>query len=114
MKTKVFFLINDEQENKVYDLINRHLFQYDVCVGTNLPEDPKNYNLIILWNIRRILKELPTESKLIIFHSSDLPKGRGWAPIYHALAENRSEHVISAILAAPKVDSGDKIGRAHV
>jgi methionyl-tRNA formyltransferase len=43
----------------------------------------------------------------LVVHESDLPKGKGYAPIQWQLLEGRSEITISLIEAAKKFDSGD-------
>ena len=48
----------------------------------------------------------------MIFHSSDLPNGKGWAPIYNAIAKEKEYFVITGILAAPIVDAGDIVVKA--
>jgi methionyl-tRNA formyltransferase len=108
---RLFFVVNDLSEFDFQDLLMKHLPGVPVDVGTQLPEQPFGYRLIILWNYRRILRKLPS-SNIIIFHSSDLPDGRGWAPIYYAVAEQKQDFVISGILAAPDVDAGDIIVKA--
>ena len=113
MNGKVYFMVEANAEIDLAALIERHLERYDVSVGQCLPECPAQYRMIVLWNLRRIIRDLPATSNFVVFHSSDLPKGRGWAPIYHSLADGHEEHVITAILAAPKVDAGDVIAKAR-
>ena len=49
----------------------------------------------------------------VVFHSSDLPKGRGWAPLYHALAGRQRRHTVSLFYASAGVDEGPLIAKAH-
>jgi len=49
----------------------------------------------------------------VVFHSSDLPKGRGWAPLYYAIVNNEKEHVLSMLFANSEVDAGDIIAKAR-
>lgn len=42
-----------------------------------------------------------------VIHESDLPKGRGWSPLAWQILEGKTEIVVSAIVCAEKVDSGD-------
>ncbi len=113
MKEEVFFLVEDVNVTNISPYIDRHLQEYSVTIGDVFPEQPNNFRLIVLWNLRRVIKDLPPNTNVVVFHSSDLPVGRGWAPIYHTLADGLEEHVISAIFAAAKVDGGDVIAKAR-
>jgi methionyl-tRNA formyltransferase len=113
MKKNVYFVIESEGDFTLAPLIERHLSGHAVSVGNSLPVFPENYHLIVLWNLRRIIRDLPATNNVVVFHSSDLPRGRGWAPIYHALANGFQYHVITAILAGPEVDAGDVIAKAR-
>jgi methionyl-tRNA formyltransferase len=113
MKEEVFFLVEDVSSTNIEPYIERHLQRYAVTIGDQLPEQPHGFRLIVLWNLHRVIKDLPPTSNIVVFHSSDLPVGRGWAPIYHTLADGLEQHVISAIFAAPKVDCGEVIAKAR-
>jgi len=113
MVSRIFFLLNALDEFDFGELLARHLSECEVSLGTSLPPHPEDYRLIVLWSYRKVLRELPPSNNVILFHSSDLPEGRGWAPIYHAIADNHEFYVISGIFAAPEVDSGDVIVKAH-
>jgi methionyl-tRNA formyltransferase len=60
-----------------------------------------------------VLRDLPASRNLLVFHSSDLPQGRGWAPLYHALAKGQAEHVVTALFAEAEVDAGDILAKAR-
>lgn len=113
MKLKIHFVVEPSGDKRLRPLIDRHLHAFSVSIAEDLPEKPEDYSLIVLWNLRRLIRELPSTRNVVVFHSSDLPKGRGWAPIYHAFAESQREHVITAILAGPEVDAGDVIAKAR-
>ena len=91
----------------------RHLNQHVITIGDIFPERPEDYRLIVLWNLHWVIRDLPATRNVVVFHSSDLPQGRGWAPVYHALAGSQDEFVISAIFAASEVDSGEVIAKAR-
>jgi methionyl-tRNA formyltransferase len=110
---RLFFVLNDLSEFTFHEILERHLSNVSVDVGTQLPSTPSDYRLIILWSYRQVIRTLPDPNNVILFHSSDLPQGRGWAPIYHTLSENRPEYVISGIFAGPQVDTGDVIVKAR-
>lgn len=110
---RIFFVLNDYNDFTFNDLLSKHLSDCLIDLGTRLPVSASDYSLIILWNYKKIIKDLPVENNVILFHSSKLPLGKGWAPIYYTLAEGKKEFVISGILADPKVDSGDVVVRAR-
>ena len=109
MNYRVHIVVNDFEEEPPIKIANNYLTDSELSFSRCIPECPSLYDLIILWNIRTVLKELPNTSNIVVFHSSDLPKGRGWAPIYYAIANSQQKHTITAILASEKVDSGDII-----
>lgn len=113
MKPKIHFVVEPNGEARLHALAGIHLYAIGVSISESLPENPLDYSLIVLWNLRRILHELPPTRNVVVFHSSDLPRGRGWAPLYHSLASNQSEHVITAILAGTEVDAGEIIAKAR-
>lgn len=113
MRKNICFVTESVVNLTLGKLIERHLSEHAVSVGNSLPASPEKYHLIVLWNLRRVIRDLPTTNNIVVFHSSDLPRGRGWAPIYHALLNGFQQHVITAILAGPKVDAGDVIAKAR-
>lgn len=110
--TRLFFLINDLEEFNFAGLIKNHLPDIDVGIGTNLPPCPNDYKMIIPWNYRKIIHDIPTPNNIVIFHSSDLPHGKGWAPIYYSIVEKQKHYTISGIFASHDVDSGNIIVKA--
>jgi methionyl-tRNA formyltransferase len=48
----------------------------------------------------------------VLFHSSDLPKGRGWAPIYNTIVRDLPL-VQTMLFAVKEVDSGPMIAKAR-
>jgi methionyl-tRNA formyltransferase len=52
--------------------------------------------------------------RMAVFHSSDLPKGRGWAPIYTTLASQNPVHTITLCYLAHPVDSGNILLKARI
>tara|TARA_Y100001970_G_scaffold292364_1_gene433401 strand:- start:5404 stop:6081 length:678 start_codon:yes stop_codon:yes gene_type:complete len=104
---KIFFLINSLKEFNFNEEIKNYLSNYSVTVGESLPRNIKEYELIVIWNFRKIINNIPDNRNIMIFHSSELPDGKGWAPIYHNIARGLKFHTVSGILANEKVDSGD-------
>jgi len=113
MKPKVHFVVEPNGDARLHDLVEKHLVAIDVSISERLPEYPSSYSLIILWNLHHLIRDLPATRNVVVFHSSDLPLGRGWAPLYHALANSQSKHVITAILADTEVDAGEIIAKAR-
>lgn len=110
---KVFFLVNSLNEFNCYDLIKKYLDGVHVTIGESLPQCTEEYNLIVLWSYRKIIPNISGKKNIVVFHSTDLPEGRGWAPIYHTLLKGLEFFVISGILAAEDVDTGDLIVKAR-
>lgn len=109
---KVFFLVNSMDEFNFDTLVKKHLDGCRVKTGTSLPANTEQYDLIILWSHRKIIKNIPSRRNVVLFHSSDLPEGKGWAPIYNAISRGKKYYVVSGIFADKKVDSGDMIVKA--
>jgi methionyl-tRNA formyltransferase len=113
MRQRVHFLTEHPDSQDLLSLVHKYLVDFDVTLSKSLPDKSDEFCLIVLWNLPRKIYNLPAKRNIVVFHSSDLPNGRGWAPIYYALAENRKEHVITAILASEQVDSGEIIAKAR-
>ena len=109
---RVFFLVNKLGEFDFLQYVKKHLNEISVTVGDSLPEHTDEYDLIVLWSYRKIIKNIPSGKNIILFHSSDLPDGKGWAPIYYSIHSGLEHFTISGILADEKVDSGDIIVKA--
>ncbi|MGI0057294.1 MAG: hypothetical protein ACREAK_07970 [Nitrosarchaeum sp.] len=109
---KIFFLVNNLDEIDFKEYAKKHLVNETIVINTILPKETKDYDLVILWNYRKILKNIENKKNIVIFHSSDLPYGKGWAPIYYSIIEENEFYTISGILAYEEVDSGDVIIKA--
>jgi len=86
------------------------------CTVVARHEDvPATPDLGMLLGYERIVPEdvlrLPRLG-FVLFHSSDLPRGRGWAPIYYTMTQ-RLPLVQTLLFAAPGVDEGNLIAKAH-
>jgi len=112
MKRKVFFYTQKKNFLNLKKYIKKHLRGIKVANGEKLPKNPEKYNLIILWNVTKVVKPIPSSKNIVVFHSSDLPKGRGWAPIFNAIKNKNVFHTISAIMVNNKIDRGDIILKA--
>jgi methionyl-tRNA formyltransferase len=108
---KIFFLLNNLTEFNAKEHCDKYLLQCEIFFGTSLPTVLEDFDLIVPWNYQKIIKNHC--NNIVIFHSSDLPKGKGWAPIFNAFNLEFDEYVISAILLNKRVDSGDIIAKAR-
>lgn len=109
----LLFVLNDLSEFDFAHLLDKHLSSWRTEVATEMPADCSAYKLIVLWSYRKIIKNIPEPNNVVVFHSSDLPERKGWAPIYYTIAEDSPYYVISGILAAPQVDAGDIVLKAR-
>ena len=108
----ILFIVNKKADFAIQNYIDKHLSDFEIQVKENLPKDILSYDLIVLWSYRKILKNVSHYRNIILFHSSDLPDGKGWAPIFNTLNRNKKVFVISGIFPADEVDSGDIICQA--
>lgn len=108
----IYFVINDFEEFNFSDLIKKHLNKVSIAVGQLLPSNPENYDLVILWNYKKIIQNTNNFKNVILFHSSDLPHGKGWAPIYNTIIEKQEYYTITGLLMAEEVDAGNIIVKA--
>lgn len=115
MTPRVCILLNSLDEYDFEEALHRYLptDRFEVTIAETFPDDPLKYQLIVPWSYRKIIKQAEQAGNVVVIHSSDLPEGRGWAPIYYAFSEQKSEYVISGIFAANEVDTGDVIVRAR-
>jgi methionyl-tRNA formyltransferase len=107
---KIFFLLNHLSEFNAQTFCKKYLKNHEISYGVTLPENPESFDLITPWNYKKIIKDYKLKN-IIIFHSSDLPKGKGWAPIFNVFYKELDEYVISAILLDEEVDSGNIIAQ---
>jgi len=97
-------------------ILNKQKFnQINFKISNNHNDISQKYNLVFSFGYRKIIPNnylrIPKKG-VIIFHSSDLPRGKGWAPLYHALVEKRRKHTVSMFFANKKIDSGNIIAKA--
>lgn len=111
--TRVFFLINEGSAIVPKSQLVEHLPEVEVAFDHKLPSRPDEFDLIVLWSYRKIIPNLSRYKNAMLFHSSNLPDGKGWAPIYYSLVNGFEYYTISGILGADEVDSGDIVCRAR-
>ena len=110
---KVFFVVNDLHEFTFQSYIDKYLSDVAVSIGQEPPDNPSEYAMVVLWNYQKIIKPNKKYKNYIVFHSSPLPVGRGWAPIYHAFVDEMNYYTVTGIFAEDEVDTGDIIIRAR-
>jgi methionyl-tRNA formyltransferase len=114
MTPRVCILLNDLAEFDFKDQLHRYLpsERFQTEITATFPLCPTDFQLIVPWSYRKIIRQAVPLNNILVMHSSNLPEGRGWAPIYHAFAEQKKEYVISGILADHEPDTGDIVIRA--
>jgi len=78
---------------------------------------PNTTDVVFVLNYQHIIpKKYFNKFKfgMIIIHSSDLPKGRGWAPIYNSIHNGDTEYVLTALKIDEKVDRGDILMKLRI
>lgn len=115
MNPRICILLNKLEEFDFEATLNLYLprERFEVEIAEIFPRRPMDYRLIVSWNYRKIIKQAEQAGNVVVMHSSNLPEGRGWAPIYYSFREQQPEYVISGIFAADEVDAGDVIVRAR-
>ncbi len=82
-------------------------------VGSDLFYNHKNidssYNIVFILGYHSIIEQeyLHKHNHNIVVHESDLPNGKGWAPMFWQIIENKNEIIFSMFEASVDVDDGD-------
>lgn len=115
MKTKICFLVNSYSEYTFKSLLDYFLPKenYEIDVLDHIPENPSDYRLIIPWSFRKIISNAAEFGNVFIVHSSNLPEGRGWAPLYYTIQQQQNEYIVCGILADDGIDTGAVVVRAR-
>lgn len=113
-KNQVLFLLNPGDQFFNDDQARLYLPDslFDLTYTSEMPVKSSDYDLIVPWNYQRIIKNPNDYKNAIVIHSSDLPKGRGWAPLYNSIVNQQKDFVISCIRLSDPVDSGEIILKA--
>jgi methionyl-tRNA formyltransferase len=109
----IFFVVNTIGDVNFSELLKKYLPNCSISVGDRLPVHASEFDLIVLWSYRKKIAIEENTRNIILFHSSPLPVGRGWAPIYNSIAKRLSHYTISGIFAAQELDAGDLIVQAR-
>ena len=73
-------------------------------------EDIKeNYDVVFILSYHQIIKKeyLNKNKHNIVIHASNLPEGKGWAPMFWQILEGKNEIAFSMFEASVGVDDGD-------
>ncbi len=76
----------------------------------------KNYDIVFLLGYTKILNDnfINSNNLVLIVHESNLPKGKGFAPIQWQILEGNNKIIFSLIEAASDFDSGDIIDQEEL
>lgn len=68
-----------------------------------------DFEIVFILSYHRLISEkfLKRHKHNIVIHASDLPKGKGWAPLFWQVIEGKSEIVFTLFEADAGMDSGD-------
>lgn len=97
---------SDHVNELVYHLKNVRSHNVDLVHST---KDIKEGDICFLLSSYELVKPniLKLNKNNIVIHESDLPKGKGWSPLYWQVLERKSEIPVCLFEAVKKVDSGD-------
>lgn len=110
---KIFFLVNADSPFTLESLCAKHLPGIVIESAATLPQNTDDYALVIPWNYRRILPATKLGPNFLVFHPSDLPEGKGWAPLYNTIAQGKKEYVLSVFIPDASMDGGDIVAKAR-
>ena len=104
-------LLFDKDNNWIYDFFKNRKLEFKNYSINNFfrADEVLDFDIVFLLGYTKILSnEFLQRNKLtLVVHESDLPKGKGFAPIQWQLLEGQSEIKVSLIEATDNVDSGD-------
>lgn len=110
---KILFVFHERPVDTLEKLIKSFSSQDTVLdISTEFPTNTNDYDLVVPWNYRNKILSLPPENKVVVFHSSDLPKGRGWAPIAQLFLQEIPVYTMTAIFIDANIDTGRMILKA--
>ncbi|MCV3336735.1 methionyl-tRNA formyltransferase [Campylobacter sp. RKI_CA19_01121] len=72
-------------------------------------EQIRDYDIVFILSYHRIIsKEFLSKNKNnIVIHASNLPQGKGWAPLFYQVLEGKNEITFTLFEADEKTDNGD-------
>ena len=90
-----------EYAKKLQSILNAKLF-------FDHKDIKESFDILFILSYHKIIekKYLKKNRHNIIIHASDLPKGKGWAPMFWQILEGKNEIVFTMFEADEKVDNG--------
>ena len=75
----------------------------------NHKEISNDYSIVFILGYHKIIEAeyLIQHKHNIVIHESDLPRGKGWAPLFWQVIEGKNEVVFSMFEASNGIDNGD-------
>ncbi len=72
-------------------------------------ENAQGFDVVFILSYHQIIPKRILEKNRhnIVVHASDLPRGKGWAPLFWQILENKDEITFSMFEAGEGVDNGD-------
>jgi|GEM_PF-2542806 methionyl-tRNA formyltransferase len=117
---KCLVLISDNKDNDFYIQAMKNLARekkFRVAISKKYEDlGDQRADFVFCFNYRRIIPEKYirlAKNGIYVFHSSDLPDGKGWAPIYHSLISAKPDHVLTALKIDATVDGGEIIAKTY-
>lgn len=111
----VLFLESQPGRFAAHDLAAKHMPGIHIEASATLP-DPESsaaFRAIIPWNYGKLIPGASRWKNLVVFHSSDLPRGRGWAPVYYTLAQGLDQFTITAFKPDEGADTGPVLAKCR-
>tara|TARA_S200000501_G_scaffold348951_1_gene364644 strand:+ start:425 stop:1066 length:642 start_codon:yes stop_codon:yes gene_type:complete len=117
MDIKVAFVF-DKKNTWIFDFFNSHKFDMENYSFSYLFDMSEvcDFDIVILLGQTKIFpNDFLKRNKLnLVVHESDLPRGKGFAPVQWQLLKGSSEITVSLIEAAEKFDSGDILNQSTI
>lgn len=119
-KKKCLLLLHHNKNNEFYikkiGEISKNK-KFTLVVGYDQKNIDKNIDFVFCIDYPKIISPKYIElvkKGIYVFHSSDLPEGKGWAPIYHSIMnQKKKNHVMTTIKINEKVDAGEIIVKTY-
>lgn len=114
---KVAFLLdsNNDWISEYFpkDLTSSKKFDFHICYKE---KEVRKFDLVFVLGYTKILKGkiLDANKLLLVIHASDLPKGRGFAPVQWQILEGKNDITFCLLKVSKEVDSGEIFDRMNL
>ena len=105
---KIAILTSQEQWFIPYaEQLNKRINKSKLFFNHELIND--SFDILYILSYHKIIEEkyLKDNKHNIVIHASDLPKGKGWAPIFWQIIEGKNEIPFTMFEASSGMDNGD-------